>query len=118
MKHTKGPWENQWENEQSIAVGMDDTWKEIAWIRNCINHDGNPLMSWEESEANARLIAESPNMLKAIKEILDRLIDPENPSRQQWLCSDALHPFKDNGETIVDYLKEVYKKATGEKIEP
>lgn len=72
MKHTQGEWEytpHMNETYGCKAITVDDNTKyhrRIA-IANISEHPQRP----EESEANARLIAAAPDLLKALKELTD-----------------------------------------------
>lgn len=66
-KHTPGPW---WVDDNGcVAAGHGDTYETIA-----IMHD------WQgdsEREANARLIAAAPELLEALRAVLDEIDENE-----------------------------------------
>jgi hypothetical protein len=67
MKHTKGPWENhKWNSDEHQISALGGT---IALVSH-----SHTLVSEEESDANARLIAAAPEMLNNLKEILKSLV--------------------------------------------
>ena len=114
-KHTEGPWteprvyKDGYGAPYYIAI-YGNKGKAIVHHKHIIG-DSSP---YEEATANARLIAAAPELLEAAEEIVHRLYDPDEPNRQQWLCSDALHPTNDDKD-IVDYLKGVIHKAKGKE---
>ena len=66
-EHTPGPWtldradEEQWEIHAETA----HAWKYIATVK--ANDEGSTQVSVAEAEANARLIAASPDLLAALE---------------------------------------------------
>ena len=77
MKHTKGPWikNSHWTNEcnGTRIEGLEIT-----------DTDGNIIcLTWdsefpeETDEANAQLIAAAPELLEALKRVLDNLNEPD-----------------------------------------
>ena len=71
VKHTPGPWrtrKSESEAPDDFVVMADKTGESI-----CDCTAGNPYMSEEEALANARLIATAPEMLLALKEIIEEL---------------------------------------------
>ena len=71
MEHTKGPWEVEGEGQDVVGIlAVND------------NHYVAKLSGWEHSrqDANARLIAASPDLLEACKRIRDNALadDPND----------------------------------------
>lgn len=69
MSHTPGPWKatGQWIRQEQAAPG---TWPRlIAFASDDENREPKPLR--EESEANARIIAAAPDLLVALKALVD-----------------------------------------------
>ena len=61
-KHTPGPWVTSATDD---TVVIDATGREVA----AIDGDYNDPDTWPQMEANARLIAAAPEMLRALKEL-------------------------------------------------
>jgi hypothetical protein len=76
-KHTPGPWKVEenyhWNRKVNVVPA---TGKDIAFVQNL-------------NEADARLIAQAPAMLEALKEVLDE-IEKEHPTDDGWL-SPSIH---------------------------
>jgi hypothetical protein len=81
-KHTPGPWVVGYTAETATVDA------ECRMICELENYYG-------DEDANAKLIAAAPDLLEALQEIERRLVDPDNPRSQTWMCSDALHPNND-----------------------
>ena len=62
MNHTPGPWKYLGQNEESCFVGLGPDHK--------IAVGG---FTWNDAEANARLIAAAPELLEALQMVLDYL---------------------------------------------
>ncbi len=68
MKHTPGPWQVKPPNyEASLDYPYIESWQVIAHNMVICSHIWG--MGPDEDEANARLIAATPNMLKALEKI-------------------------------------------------
>lgn len=63
--YTPGSWQMDCESDSAICINADlgRTWKHIAVVK--ANGDGSAIVSREEMEANARLIAAAPDLLAA-----------------------------------------------------
>ena len=113
MKHTPGPWETGKPYEH-----CKNSWFSVVFSPAKTDAFHSPRaaealgVTKKEAVANANLIAAAPDLLEALKYIRSRLIDPENPNSQQWICSDSLHPDNDD-KSVVDYIQEAIKKAEG-----
>lgn len=71
-KHTPGPWELKMPkgNRPSARISGDG-WEDFAKVFTRTTFEGeSKLHDCEEGEANARLIAASPELLEALKEIV------------------------------------------------
>lgn len=66
MSHTKAPWQHKGTGIEARA--FDGSWK---WITPVV-HGGNPT----EATANRALIAAAPDLLAALKQIVDHFGDP------------------------------------------
>ncbi len=65
-KHTPGPWAL---DDESIYAPDGEGWKQVAEIPNWRTNPGEVLTP--EDNANARLIAAAPDLLEALKAILN-----------------------------------------------
>ena len=86
MTHTDGPWEmdttgmHDCDGSFYIIAGPDGRgrdWTSIATVRSSYD-DGNKLVncSREEVEANARVLAAAPEMLRTLQTLLNDLTNP------------------------------------------
>lgn len=87
-KHTPGPWTRGEGDSQSVL-------SEIGWECVAQANDGLPNM-----DANARLIASAPDLLEALKELVDANDDAAHP---QW-----------KGSPVENMARAAIAKATGE----
>lgn len=79
-KHTPGPWvvggESGNDSEAEFIVTKDES-RTIAWTTNTFDADaddgyGSEVIT-EEDRANGRLIAAAPELLEALKSVVDQL---------------------------------------------
>ena len=77
MKHTPGPWKGG--SGKSYTESNEPRWVVYAsskqhgkGICRVVNYNKH-VKSYQEADANAKLIAEAPNMLEALKEVTERL---------------------------------------------
>lgn len=66
MKHTPGPW-------NTVGPIVRSRLKDLADFRVGWTSKGDPNFEVPESEANARLCAAAPDMLQALRLLLDRI---------------------------------------------
>jgi hypothetical protein len=100
-KHTRGPWAirygtNVW--GKRTDTGHDGT------VANCGTHHHSHVDCGPENEANAQLMAASPDMLAALRESLDLLTSAEADG---WKCRGKA--------ATVRQIRAAIAKATGEK---
>jgi len=102
MRHTPRPWSAD-VGAQGLAVygGPDE---HII----CVLHRTPGAPAWDaEAEANARLIATAPAMLKAAQKLCQAYLDaPNHPNPYDWLYR------------FVDRLATAIRQATGEEQTP
>lgn len=88
-KHTPGPWNIIWEKQDKdwVIEKTDGSMEPICWVR--------------ESQANAKLIAAAPDLLRALELIVN---------------SDMAQREEDEGEisTELSHARAAIAKATGE----
>lgn len=98
MEHTSGPWTlSKNGNGQRIIQAPEDLGGYV------IAHIGNEWTPHDgESEANARLIASTPDLLEACKSVRIRLV-----STLSYVDGDAMERMQD----IIDCLAETIEKA-------
>lgn len=98
MNHTPGPWQADSEGREGWAVNYDSCaeWSHVAVVRP--NSEGSRPVDDDEAEANARMIAAAPELLAALKKLLNETDDGTQ------LC--ARH--------IVDDCKAAIAKAEGQ----
>jgi hypothetical protein len=85
MKHTPGPWIVHDHAPASVWAGDEHVATCNWWIDPAAIQEGEPdyrVKSATKREANARLIAAAPDMLEAMKNLLD-LFDPYGPEAQR-----------------------------------
>jgi len=110
--HTPGPWEvggesgNEAEAEEIVAA---DGRRVIAWTCNTFDDTADDGYGAEvitdEDRANGRLIAAAPELLEALRQTKDELIE----------LYERLYKFdeSDNGTTkVIDHAIDVIRKAT------
>jgi hypothetical protein len=70
MKHTKGPW-----SIRKTKFNDDGMYSHDIYLQKSLSHLKMiaHIYKYDESEANARLIAEAPAMLEALEMLMDRL---------------------------------------------
>jgi hypothetical protein len=102
-KHTPGPWRSVFRKDIGEFDILGEGEIPIATTYTICGKDNNHY--------DATLIAAAPDLLEVLQEIERRLVDPDNPRSQTWLCGDALHPNNDE-KTIVDYIQAAIRKAT------
>lgn len=98
-KHTKGPWINDGGNNNSIDIVLPNN-TTISIDRQC-RYSGKYVIKREEMQANASLIAASPEMLEMLK--------------KARMCMKLLVAGKCTIETaskIADEIKHIIQKAT------
>lgn len=66
-KHTPAPWEYQGGDNASVEVNIGET---TANIDRQDKNTGQYVISREEMEANAKLIAAAPELLEALEELM------------------------------------------------
>lgn len=105
MKHTPGPWEIDRGYTTMLAIGPGSGHM-VAEVNCGIDTDATGLMSVcpdEEERANAILIAEAPNMLKALEYVIKRIDEIE----EWWIDS------PDRGGFDTDLIEAAIDKAKG-----
>lgn len=105
-KHTKGEWTitNSWECESTIQTTNGIR---IAKIKSFGQNDGFNDPTFEEKEANAKLIATAPELLSALNDLIftaSILWEKCSPIKSAGAIT-VTHPSIENA-------KEVIKKAT------
>lgn len=81
-KHTPGPWNANWTRISGQAIGFHIADSKHGSLRPiCEAYDNTGAMSADEIEANARLIAAAPELLEALR----GLLQAESPDYvQSW----------------------------------
>lgn len=71
MKHTKNKWTINWIGRGSFfqIISDEKAARSIAQLDPHFDHDGPAKFSFEEAEANAKLIATAPELLEALKHL-------------------------------------------------
>ena len=91
--HTPGPWTFEGGNNENCEVQADGTTIDLT---RCDRNTGNHVISRDEMEANARLVAAAPILMDA--------------------CQQIMHLYKKDGHLLnfnVDIVRIAIAKATG-----
>lgn len=110
-KHTPGPWFCT-ENDGSFVRHVDNNRIQIGspldYIAEIIDYGGGDGENQNdaEQEANARLIAAAPDMLEALKEVIDNILpfmkpDPAISDTLHFQLIEKLSQFKESGKLAI-----------------
>jgi hypothetical protein len=97
MKHTPGPWEADFETYPIMVRSQSETWPLVDELGNEEGRAGVFIANTGDNKANARLIAAAPDLLEALKDMLDN-------------HEDACTGY---GEGAADKARSAIAKATG-----
>ena len=100
MKHTPGPWEADFETYPIMVRSQSETWPLVDELGNEEGRAGVFIANTGDNKANARLIAAAPDLLEALKDMLDN-------------HEDACTGY---GEGAADKARAAIAKATGGEI--
>ena len=70
-KHTPGPWIAELETYPIMVSSQTETWPLVDELGNEEGRTGAFVCNTGDNKGNARLIAAAPELLEALKEILD-----------------------------------------------
>lgn len=86
VSHTPGPWRVEDVGiDDSIAI-MSGPAAEYRWLATA-SPDPSRGIDWDQTQANARLIAAAPELLRELKELM-ALVAAEYPQQQRvWLAN-------------------------------
>jgi hypothetical protein len=108
-QHTPGPWEWHWEDESMLVLHGQDVLFNMVLVTNpceaCQNRTretGELNKCLAPNEADARLIAAAPDLLKALQDLVEDITD-EDHEPGDW----SVH-------LLVKRSHEAIAKATGE----
>ena len=71
MKHTPGPWEADFETYPIMVRSQSETWPLVDELGNEEGRAGVFIANTGDNKANARLIAAAPELLEALKQIVN-----------------------------------------------
>ena len=95
VQHTPGPWSAEIPSASNGYVWIDP-------VDGCCGEIATVWNTHDNSEANARLIAAAPDLLEALKAVVN-----------DWVAPDDL-PFEDGEMPALDAARAAIAKATGE----
>lgn len=104
-KHTPGPWDTSSAGNGMFRIGAQNCW--IAMVSILRHGYQLPEEIKVENQANAALIAAAPDLLEALKFVLDHIADPERGVRE-------LYPaFGLDANRAVEMVRAAIDKAEG-----
>lgn len=107
-RHTPGPWSyHSWQRSDGTRFGIETADHRHGLGSIAPNENASTLLTMEQHEANARLIAAAPELLEALRELtrwVDIAIAPNYTAHR---------PMPEMGEKAMEVARALIRKAEG-----